>query len=167
MTQDDQEILSRKRPGSPVVAFRAGLQEEALAARIRPGVPADDLPGQYSMVARRDLERYYALLERELAQLHLSEGEALLLCDAGNGLLSEPQTMQLLWAQVDDAIRLEGLDRKWDVDGPALVAQLRALTPGQAFAVTDAIERFWTSADADSRDTVRAVGLVRQERTES
>lgn len=125
-----------------------------------------------NIVARRDLERYYAVLERELASINLTEREACLVCDANNGLMADPPELAcsptMLWANVSDGIRLLKLDEKWNapdayptgppVDGPALVAKLQALTPGQTMAVVDAIERFWSDCQ---NSTVQSVGLVK------
>lgn len=141
-------------PDLSKIQFRAGDLAAPLAQRgEREGA---------GNIARRDLGRYYALLARELAAVQLTEAEASLLCDAGNGTLFEPSSIPLLWAEVDDAIRGDGLDRKWGVDGPALVAKLRALTPGQHYAVVDAIERFWQPGHVEDLSAqLRAVGLVR------
>ena len=118
-----------------------------------------------SEVAQRDLARYYALLERELTRIRLSEPEASLIVDAYNGTFWEPHTAPLLWADIDDAIRYDGLDQKWGVDGADLVARLRALAPFALLALVDAAERYWVAAGAgDQRsnaDLLRAVGLVR------
>ncbi len=127
---------------SPGVHFRAvePLGEE-LKARV--GRRIDSIHA----VAQRDLERYYTLLRGELRRVNLSEREALLLCDVAN------------WAEVQDAIQHDGLDRKWQVDGQGLVQKLRALTPGQAAAICDALERFWI--DHNTPDRIRVVGLIR------
>lgn len=118
-----------------------------------------------SLTAQRDLERYYALLAAELRTVTLSPNEAQLLVDANNGTLWEPHTMRLLWAGVDDAILLDGLAAKWQVNGKELVATLRLLTPGQTVAVVDAVERTWSALTADPdrlmADTLRHIGLVR------
>lgn len=111
------------------------------------------------LTARRDIERYYHLLAEELKTVNLTESEAMLIVDTCNGTLFEPHTIRLLWAEIDDAIRLDRLDHKWQVDGPELVAKLRSLTAGQMFAVVDGCERFW--ADPNQEDQVRKVGLVR------
>jgi hypothetical protein len=140
------------------VQFRAGdgLAEQ-LAARA-------DRAQSLGLVAQRDLARYYSLLERELARIPLSEAEASLIVDACNGVVWEPHTAPLLWADIDDAIRHDGLDRKWGVDGAALVARLRDLSPCAQLALADAAERYWAAAGAgDQRsnaDLLRAVGLV-------
>jgi hypothetical protein len=118
-----------------------------------------------NLIARRDLERYYAVLRDSLQTVTLTEGEASALVDALNGTLLEAHTYSLLWANVADAIRYDGLAEKWGIDGPALVAKLRALSPGAAMAVVDAAERYFVLASRigseDLAETLRAVGLLR------
>jgi len=118
--------------------------------------------GELSLGARELLERHLALIERELQEVSLSEAEASLLVDALNGILIEPHTAALLWANVAEAIRLEGLDRKWGVDGDALVAKLRGMCPGKLFAIGHAVETFWRSCSGrELREGLRAAGLLR------
>lgn len=136
----------------PRAQFVVGELAPELSARQR----GEEAPGS---VAKRDLARYYALLTRSLPAF--SEAEASLLVDACNGWLIEPHTAQLLWAEVADAISLDSLDRKWDVDGPALVERLRRLTPFEALAACDAIERFWRGDYSDTAAGLARVGLVR------
>lgn len=141
--------------GTPTVRFRSGDLLPDLAARSR-----DTSDSAISETADRDLHRYYALLKRSLPTF--TEAEASLLADAMNGLMLEPHSAHLLWANIDDAVR-EGLAEKWGVDGSALVARLRALTPFEALAVHEALEVAWH--DPRHRDdlgaVLRAVGLVR------
>lgn len=115
-------------------------------------------------IAKRDLERYYALLSAELRTVDLSEAEAMLICDAQNGILMESHSMRLLWAGIDDAIALDRLDQKWHVDGGPLVAKLRTLSPAQTYAICDAAERFWVRngehPEESNQERVRAVGLA-------
>jgi hypothetical protein len=113
--------------------------------------------------ARRDLERYYYIIRTSTPTF--SEAEARLLVDALSGIITEPHTAHLLWAVVDDAIRLGRLDEKWGVDGWELVRHLRHdLTPFEALAVADAVERVWSlMAEAKSAritDVLTGVGLV-------
>lgn len=144
----------QKLESTQLVTFRAGEIAPALSERLA-NYPVGG-------IARRDLERYYALLVEELATVTLSENEALLICDALNGTLMLPQTMRLLWAEIDDSIRLDATDEKWQVDGPALVEKLRRFTSGQTLAVVDAGERWWNrnEIDEDPRERLRIVGLV-------
>lgn len=138
----------------PPVSFRDADVERALAARARNGESR-------GLVASRDLARYYATLARALAALELTEGEASLISDALNGVLHTEHDAHLAWAGVDDALHLEDLGSKWGVDGPALVARLRAAGPWGQLAVVDAVERFWLDTDAPTGERLRAVGLVR------
>jgi hypothetical protein len=118
-----------------------------------------------NLIARRELERYYAVLADSLREVTLTQAEASLIVDAMNGTLSEAHTYSLLWANVADAIHYDGLAEKWGIDGPALVAKLRALSPGAAMAVVDAAERYFVLASRigseDLAETLRAVGLLR------
>lgn len=146
------ETAQPRRPHP--IAFRDREVEDQLRQRASAGRS----PAQ---VAARDLARYYALLHRSLPAF--SAPDASLIVDACNGWFVEPHSAPLLWAEVADAISLDGLDAKWGVDGPALVARLRALTPFEALAVCDAIERAWKhlGAGEDIAATLRAIGLVR------
>ena len=143
---------------APHVQFRAG---DALADQLAwRGVQwADNAEAAPSAgnVARRDLQRYYHCIAETLKTIALTEAEASLVVDACNGILFEPWSVSLLWATVDDAIRLEGLADKWGVDGPALVERLRGLSYCQTLAVVDAVERYWQAPDGEA---LRRVGLV-------
>lgn len=127
-------------------------------------------------IARRDLGRYYGLLQSELAALQLTEGEASLICDANNGLGA--MTLGLaddgahrqagvggwlraaLLANVSDAVALNAYDRKHGLseqEATGLLERMRRWTPGQVLAVADAVERFWAQQEA----TVESVGLAK------
>ena len=67
----------------------------------------------------------------EIQSLGLSRNEACAVCDAANGLILDESSWQSLWAEVADAIRLDGLDEKWEIDGTGLVARLRAASPAR------------------------------------
>lgn len=141
----------------PPVQFRDVRLEPMLEARTGSFL---DSKGQ---VAKRDLERYYYLLQAALKsalkKLGLSEGEALLMCDLANGTLWEPHTAALLWAQVADGAE-EGYGDKWGVDAEALAARLRSLEPMESMALVDALERWWALPGEMSHvERLRAVGL--------
>jgi len=100
-----------------------------LDARRRPGEAR-------GAVARECLERYRALLavgQEEIRSLGLTEGEALQIMDALNGVLYTPQTAHLVWADLADRIG----------EGHPLTQKIRSLTPAGRFALVDAAERFW------------------------
>jgi len=147
-----------------IVSFRGGELLPLLAARGETAGP----------VARRDLTRYYELLEEYLERLELSESEAQLLCDAADDLLDRlDQTgsgalpaHRWLWAEVADAIRDRRLDDKYGVDDPeALVDRVRALEPAEGRALLDALERYRHArgrGESDARELLTRVGLIRE-----
>lgn len=145
-----------ERQGPPV-QFRSIEVEPQLAARVR-----DVTVGSPGRVAARDLERYYAAIAAELRRLDLSRNEAMLIIDSLNGVLHHtPEAEQtMLWAGISDSIELDGLDGKWEVDGAALVAKLRALSLVGALAVIDASERYWVAVERDEEPTPESVGLA-------
>ena len=151
----------------PRIQFRAGELLGPLTAR------QDGERLSRDRVAARDLERYYAVLAAELRRLDLTRDEAMLVLDSLNGVLHEtPESAAtMLWASVSDSIELDGLDRKWGVDGAALITKLRALSVAGALALIDAAERWWVLAGAaqegggavpaEEVDRLRVVGLMR------
>ena len=142
------------------VEFR--VARSPLGDELRRRAPAQQ-NGNLTWVATRDLERYYHALQEALKTVELTEQECLLLCDALNGTIMEPHTIRLLWATVADAVQLDGLDRKWGVDGEALVAKLRGYSYPQQLAIVDAVERWWALADkSDRAASLREVGLVKE-----
>lgn len=147
------------KPTENLIQFRAG---DTLLLDIQ---ARDDGHGT-GYTTRRDLERYYYMIRS--CTPNFSQAEAHLLVDALSGIITEPHTAQLLWAVVDDAIRLGRLDEKWGVDGWALVQRLRHdLTPFESLAVSDAVERVWSQmADAKITpitDVMMRVGLVQDD----
>lgn len=96
-----------------------------------------------SDVVSRDLDRLYSLYRRAIGSLDFTVQEASLILDVLNGSLFDVATAPMLWAAVEDGIRMDGLDAKWGIDGPALVEKLKGLTDTQAMAIVDAGERFW------------------------
>lgn len=93
----------------------------------------------------RDLERYYEILRygRQALRDRLSTAEIAAILDNLNGCwLSEPVSVRLIYANVEDGLA-EGLAKKWQIDGPALVAKLKALSFAESCALADASERWW------------------------
>lgn len=145
---------------SPLIQFRATekLLASELEQRSEVGLSTSD-------IAKRDLERYYYLLKLTQAKLSFTMGEAMLLCDVMNGTINQPYSVSLIWASVSDALK-EGYAEKWEVDGPALVKKLRALSPFECMAVADAVEQAWndeTYRVANMEERVRKVGLVKED----
>ena len=98
-----------------------------------------------SVVVEEALSRYFTLLA--LARLELrdrfSRAELSLMADAANGTMYQAETLRFFPMGVADAIDLDGLDRKWDVNAPLLLTKLRDLSVTQTAALVDAVERFW------------------------
>jgi hypothetical protein len=151
---------STSAPKLVALTFRIGVLRSRLLGR-------DERP---SAIAKRDLQRYYELLDECLARLDLSEQEAGMLTEAAAGVreLGEPARSQMhryLWAEVSDAIRERDLAQRWGVEDPqALVDRLRELGPAEQRALVDALERVWSADPAEDREVLlRRVGLVRGE----
>jgi len=99
-----------------------------------------------SSVINRDLDRYYESLRTARIQLRqvLSDAELGLLLDNLNGtLMSETYGVRLIYANVEDAMTFENIDKKWNVDGDALVDKLRRMDFIQLCAIADGAERWW------------------------
>lgn len=140
------------------VQFRvSGAAEDILRVRAS---AHDQSPGQVVQSDWLDLRR---MLHDQTPTF--SAAEALLLMDILNGAHHDWTTATLVWASVDDA-REDGVaERHPDVDVPALVRRLRALTQLQAIALVRAVELAWdyaTGPDGLPANTaLRRVGLVR------
>lgn len=108
--------------------------------------PTEGPSRQWSGIVNRAVERYAETVRRSTLDLQVAEW--LLVCDALNGHLAEPASaIATVWADVADAIQMDGLADKWHVDGPALVERLQALPYAGLVAVVDVAERFWAHAD--------------------
>jgi hypothetical protein len=147
-----------------LIQFRAGDLARELEQRVR-----EDGRVAPSQVARRDLERYYQLMAASLSELAFNESEAYLVAFAvSQKLLGRPIAVHMLHyaiaGTVDEAIRSRSTARmmaawadntfgtslnvseltEWiqDPGGAATVSpKLRLLTPAQALAIYDAVER--------------------------
>lgn len=147
------------RPG----AFQVQLQpaaRRAIEERSMSDSEYDREEAINSMLARHD-GMIRALVPR------LSRAEWGLVFDALNGSSLRDWSVRaapvMLLAEIEDAIRLNQSDQHWGVDGPALLAKLKALTAPAAIAVVDAAERFWAPVgrgrqDVDIEDVVTLGG---------
>lgn len=143
--------------GTAQIQFRASDLEEHLEAR--QGHGTDTL----HQIAKRDLGRYYTIIRDSLIRLNLTREEACLICDALNGCWMDEWAYRHAWAEVADGIQIQGLAGKWEVEDPdGLVHRLRALSPGGAMALVDAVERFWLDPERDADEMLREVGLLRE-----
>lgn len=94
----------------------------------------------------RTLARYLELVNRSKAELakQFSDTECALIIDATNGtMLNDTMSIQLLPYGVADAIEIDGLDSKWNVDGQALMEKLNATSYADRMAIADAIIIWW------------------------
>jgi len=94
-----------------------------------------------SEIARRDLSRYYRLLEGAMPEL--SEAEFSFLCDLCNGTFFgefELSPSKTLLVELQDGAYLAS---KWGVDYGQLLAKVQRWADWEASAVVDRMERFW------------------------
>lgn len=108
----------------------------------------------------RDLRRYYALLQRELATVRLLPAEVELLIELGRSLCWDVAALPAGWLDLLDVARVTGLAGRFGVDVTALRARLARLSPAQSLALIDAIERYWASSADDHAERLRLVGLA-------
>lgn len=106
------------------------------------------------------LRRYATAVEKAGKRLDkvLERGEWNAIADAMNGsILLEDMTPELSWlthlrANVEDGIKLDGLDDKWEIDGPKLVRKIAKMTEIEGDAIAAAVRFFW--ADASGANTI-------------
>jgi hypothetical protein len=113
--------------------------------------------------ATRDA-RYQHLLAIGRSELHrtrFTAAEASLIADALNGTWLLDDNWRFAAAEVEDACRLNSLDRKWGVDGMALVERLKSLSPVALCALAESVEQFWRNPSDDMPAALRACGLLR------
>lgn len=106
-----------------------------------------------SLVARRDLERYYTLIAHAENELQLSLSELKCIYDICNGTMFEPALLEpMITAEVEDAFSHADYAQKWSIDAQQLIAKLRSLTPLQSWALVTKIERFWTKSGGNENE---------------
>ena len=100
--------------------------------------------------ARWCLEALAWAVEKE--PLPLTEWEFLLTAAACNGLIWEPPevSVKMVWAQVDDYLRLDGSFVPEGVDGQALVTKLQSLSPAQLLVLAVRVRQFWARAERET-----------------
>lgn len=102
--------------------------------------------GNRSAIISRHLSRYFSLLARARRELRalLSDGETMLIVDVLNGVgFWDTISVYLVAHEVADGISLDRLDRKWNVDGKALVDKLANLNDAQHLALVDSVTMWW------------------------
>lgn len=146
------------------ITFRAerGPLGALITGRTRDGLSA-------SLVAKRDLGRYYAVLANSRGEVQEAIGgvcQAHLVLDALNGSwLGDDPSLGMAWAEVADHIGLNDAAAVWgitDDEASRLVTRLRTLSPGGRACLLDAVESWWhqdeDQDDAEAR--LRVVGLI-------
>ena len=99
-----------------------------------------------STQVNRMLLRYAGLMHRERAELRklLSDNEIACILDACNGTaFMEDVSIRLVDANVTDAIEMDGIDRKWQINGDMLIAKLEVLSTVARYALVDAVQAWW------------------------
>jgi hypothetical protein len=137
-------------PTLPVLTVRVSERVMGdLEERAYPGNPRGE-------VVRRDIYRYRMLVRQAAARLKaekiFSGDEQALVIDALNGVIID-EYVQAVVGNVEDAIALDGLDGKWEVERAAIIEKVHSLTPLEQVAVVEAAERFWAAtARGEDRD---------------
>jgi hypothetical protein len=118
----------------------------------------------YALPIERDLLRYYRALRdaRAVLRERLSVAEMSLILDTLNGAWVDQNSIAWIHAEVEDAIRLNQLDEKWKVDGPALLAKLRQLDYIHSCALADAAERWWHRVGQGEHGLDPAIALAEE-----
>jgi len=139
----------RKKPTTATLTARKKpARRKPVSITIEPDVLAgiDERADNRSEQINGDLTRYYRLLAeiRPTLRERFSPAELLLILDACNGWMMDFAAPAYIWMEVANAIRLNGLDKKWEVAEPGdLVQRLRDLSVLESIALADAITRWW------------------------
>lgn len=130
--------MADKPETSPRVAMRLGELAPTVDARADHEVSNETRAD----AIRRMVERYDWITDADRPKFSVPEWK--LVCDALNGtMFHSAEQLRMIWGEVADAIKLDSLDKKWDVNGASLVKRLRELSAGQLVATIDAVEQFW------------------------
>lgn len=117
---------------------------------------------------RRDLTRYYAVMRDSVRRLRLSDVEAEMLVCALRQTQLDERSICFLWAEVEQELealtqgRLERWNARWTPEARArLVERLKAISLGDAMAVLDAVEIYWSYYNDQDLDWRQALALSR------
>jgi len=101
-----------------------------------------------------DLSLCWGLLDRGLqtARAKLTQAEAKLLLDVQNSTFWDSSQIMLwlhggLQHQVSDGIALDRLDQKWEIDGPAMLKKIEAMTELETVALLEWCRWMWRHCD--------------------
>ncbi len=95
----------------------------------------------------------------------LTRSEALLICDALTArhrpsYLAGVRPFDYLVADVEGALRVFELDRKWGTDAATLLAKVRALDIVERRLLIEAVDRFWELSGLAPDAALRKAGLL-------
>ena len=103
------------------------------------------------------VEAFPTLYKRSLREIEgqFTAEELCLIIDVFNASSLNPNLAgQQVIPRVDDGISLDGLDRKWEVDGGELIAKLRDLHYLQAMSLEIWAANFWYGKEKDLSEYV-------------
>jgi hypothetical protein len=124
----------------PPVTFRDFILEGHLGFRQREGE-------SLGIVAKREIERYYDLIDAGLRDLHrlfsLKELKLILFACKTVTWSEVSRNGRYLQFEVRDAIEHEDAANHYKIDGDELLEKLRTMGPHQVAALVDFIEMFW------------------------
>lgn len=138
------------KPKSIVIADKS--LQAAIAAR----------GDSFNAAGNTALERYFEIIasERNTLRKTFTQAELSAILDACNGVWHSPITMGVaaLGIGIGDALELDGLAAKWQIDGDKLLAKIEQMTQFQHLALIDWIERTWANHDrtdwSDLKNTI-------------
>ena len=178
MANDERDAPTPSGPKAPL-SIRLGELEPTVTARRRQGE-------NLQAVLRRDLTRYYKLLEDGAREFSFSVEEAGTLCYLIDSRF-DPAAYRYIWAEVEKGAEEErrreapGADAElgpcWlpaGLDDAALVRRLRELSPAASMALLDRIERYCAmerercfaplEPDLDAMEKVGLISAITAER---
>lgn len=122
----------------PVNKFSVSLTPDASEAIAKRG-------GERSTTLNQMVMRYNYMLALARSKLRetFSKEECALILDALNGSLFYEYSVGWVANSIKEAIQIDGLDKKWEVDGKGLVEKMQALNYWQCAALVDASETWW------------------------
>lgn len=83
----------------------------------------------------------------KIQSLKLSHAESMLITAALNGIILDHANAEAqIPIEVAEALRLNQLDAKWDVDGDALIEKLSKLSHAVAIEIADNVSKFWSNS---------------------
>ena len=124
------------------VSFPAGILE--LIEKFPSGTKQ---PLEFSTKIQEIIRDYSLLLDRAQKGFKgtFTEAELNFLRDSLNGAILMPELayQPSLILMVEDSDRLDGYGAKWQIDVPALVEKIKALSEFECYALSKAIDAWW------------------------